>query len=130
MRKSINSLLSLTLLAAFAFVAPATSYAAKGKKGEPAEPALTGKISAVDKEAKTVTVDSKVITIDSTTSIISTAGQVLALDKLKVGDHVQISTVNLANKLTAVTVRVGNPVSAASDAGSDAKPKKKKKKTS
>lgn len=127
MQRTIVNLLSVFLLVAFVVMAPASSHAAKKPKGEKADPGLTGKIAAIDKTAKTITLDaepSKPIAIDSNTSIINNYGNVLGFTDLKVGETAHISTVNLANKLTAVTIRTG--VSAADDKGG----KKKKKATS
>ncbi len=123
MRKSIITFLPLILFGILFFITPQVSHAAKEKKGEKPDNGFTGSITAVDTTAKTIKIDAdggKTILIDSTTSIIKAAGGVLKLADLKVGDAVHVSTVNLANQLTAVTVKVGVKL--------DATPAKKKKK--
>lgn len=115
MRKFISQLLAVLLLAGVTVTAEAA------KKGPPPkDPGTTGKITALDLSAKTLTLDSKVIAVDSTT-IVQRDGLASTLESLKVGEQANITTVNLADKATAVTIKVGTAPTVA------APPAKKKK---
>lgn len=112
----------MSLLAAAIAVAPGQAFGqetkkeAKGPKAgvEKAEKAgksralpLGGKISAVDKTAKTITVRERIFQITSETRI-SKAGKPATFDDAVVGEEVGISYVKADDgKLTAQSVRIG-----------------------
>ena len=107
MRKTFISLLSLMVFAAFAFVAPTTSYASKGKKTVKAEPALTGKVSAVDTTAATVTVGKTTVNITSETKITKD-GKPATLADITVGEKIGGAyKKDEAGKMNAVSIRIG-----------------------
>ena len=115
MRKFISQLLSVLLLAGVAVTAEAA------KKGPPPkDPGITAKVTAVDKAGKNFTLDGKTIAVDSGT-IVQRDGKPSSFEEIKVGDQVNVTTVNLADKLTAVTVKVG---AVASISAGGKKPKK------
>jgi hypothetical protein len=112
----------LSLLAAAIAVAPSQAFGqetkkeGKGKKAgvEKAEKAgkqsglpLGGKISAVDKTAKTITVRERTFQITSETRI-SKAGKPATFDDAVVGEEVGLSYIKADDgKLTARSVRIG-----------------------
>ncbi|HEY9174791.1 MAG TPA: DUF5666 domain-containing protein [Verrucomicrobiae bacterium] len=122
MRKSITSIAIMSLLAAAIAVAPGQTFGqetkkeAKGTKagvekaekaGKPQALPLGGKISAVDKTAKTITVRERTFQITSETRI-SKAGKPATFDDAVVGEEVGISYVKADDgKLTAQSVRIG-----------------------
>ena len=117
MRPLNRFLLALAVAAAFSlFTADA---AAAGKKG-PVDNALKGKITAVDNEAKTITIAGKTVTVDDTT-VITDAGKPVKLENLKAGTDATVSTFLLGEKLTAVSIKTGTVAAAAGAA-----PRKKK----
>lgn len=103
MRFLTRSLLALAVATAFSLF---TSDAAAADKKAPKDNALHGKITAVDKEAKTVTVGGKTVTVDDTT-VISDSGKPAKLENLKVGTDATVSTFMLGEKLTAVSIKTG-----------------------
>ena len=117
MRNLTRSLLALA--AAFAFIGLTPDASAAAKKG-PVDKPVTGKITAVDKEAKTITVGDKVIAVDDTTAITN-AGKPAKLEDLKVGTEASVSTFLLGEKVTAVSIKTGTVAATATAA-----PKKKK----
>lgn len=117
MRTLTRSLLALA--AAFAFIALTPDASAAAKKG-PVDKPVTGKISAVDKEGKTITVADRMIAVDDTT-IITNAGKPAKLEDLKVGTEASVSVFLLGEKVTAVSIKTGTVAATAT-----AVPKKKK----
>lgn len=103
MRTLTRSLLALAAALAFSILAPDASAAAK--KGPVDKPTI-GKITAVDKEAKTITVGSTVIAVDDTT-IITNSGKPAKLEDLKTGTDATVSVFMLGEKLTAVNIKTG-----------------------
>ena len=116
MRSLTRSLLTLAAAIAFALLAPDASAAAK--KMAP-DTALHGKITAVDKEAKTISIAGKTLTVDETT-VITDSGKPAKLENLKVGADATVSTFMLGEKLNAVSIKTGTVAATA------AVPKKKK----
>jgi Cu/Ag efflux protein CusF len=102
--------LLLSLATAIAFTFTATDAAAADKKA-PKDAGTHGKITAVDKEAKTITVAGKVIAVDDTT-VITDSGKPAKLTDLKVGTDATVATFKLGDKLTATSIKTGT-VSAA-----------------
>ena len=117
MQKVLRSLVVLAVAGAFAVFTPSASAAAKKV---PTDKPVTGKISAIDKEAKAITVGDKVIAVDET-SIITTSGKPAKFEDLKTGQEASVSVFRLGEKLTATNVKVGTVAAAAT-----ALPKKKK----
>lgn len=117
MRLLTRSLLALAFAAALSCFTSNASAAAK--KGPP-DTALHGKITAVDKEAKTLTVAGKTVTVDDTT-VITNSGKPAKLEELKSGMDATVSTFLLGEKLTAVSIKTGAVAASAVPA-----PKKKK----
>jgi hypothetical protein len=111
------------VLAACTLILPSTAEAAKKDKGGGKDSGLKGNISAIDKEAKSLTVGGKVVTADETT-MITRSGKPGAFGDLKVGEAAEVTTFMLGEKLTAVTIKVGPPPATS---GATATPKKKKK---
>ncbi len=103
MRPLTRSVLALAVAAAFTTFTPDASAA--GKKG-PADTGLHGKITAVDKDAKTITIAGKTLQIDDTT-VITNAGKRAKLEDLKPGTDATVSTFKLGEKLTAVSIKTG-----------------------
>lgn len=115
MRQFITPFLTTLLLAALTVSAPAA------KKGpEKKDPGITGAITALDTEAKTLTIGGKTIVADSTT-IVQRDGKASTFAELKMGEEANVTTVNLGGKLNAVTIKVGKPPVVA---GTPAKKKK------
>ncbi|MFA6543450.1 MAG: DUF5666 domain-containing protein [Limisphaerales bacterium] len=108
------------LAVAFAFSVFTPDALAKKKGQAPVDNALKGKITAVDKAAKTITIADKVVAVDETT-IITDSGKPVKLDDLKVGVEASVSVFTLGDKLTATSIKTGT-VAASST------PAKKKKK--
>jgi hypothetical protein len=87
---------------------------------------VTGSISAVDKGSQSITIhtakgDSKVV-LDSST-LITKNGIAATFDDIKTGADVVVGVFTFGDKLTAISVKIGAPQVAGTDA-----PKKKKKK--
>lgn len=97
------SILALAFAAATSF---STSDASAADKKAPKDNALHGKISAVDKDAKTITVGGKTVTVDDTT-VITDSGKPAKLENLKPGTDATINTFMLGEKLTAVSIKTG-----------------------
>ena len=95
----------LVLAAAFAFTVFTPSASAAAKKG-PVDKPVIGKIPAVDKEAKTITVSDRVIAVDDTT-VITNSGKPAKLEDLKTGTDATVSTFMLGEKVTAVSIKTG-----------------------
>ena len=112
----IRSLLSL--VAAISLSLTATDACAADKKA-PKDAGTHGKITAVDKDAKTITVAGKVITVDDTT-VITDSGKPAKLADLKVGTEASVATFKLGEKLTATSIKTGTVAAAVA-------PTKKKK---
>jgi hypothetical protein len=124
MKKFLTRLAAAVLLAGFIVAVPSEAMAAKKDKGAGKDTGLKGGISAIDKEAKSITVGGKVVATDDTT-VITRSGKPGAFGDLKVGESAEVSTFMLGEKLTAVTIKVGPP--AAGAAAAAVPPKKKKK---
>ena len=117
MRSLHRSLLALA--AAIALTFTATEASAADKKA-PKDGGTNGKITAVDKDAKTITVAGKVIAVDDTT-VITDSGKPVKLESLKVGADATVATFKLGDKLTATSIKTGTVAPTA------AAPTKKKK---
>jgi|GEM_PF-780026 len=125
MRPSFRQLFAVILVAVTALGTTPTVQA-KPKKGAPTlDNSLKGGITAVDKEAGTITVAGKTLTIDSTT-MITKDGRAAALADLAIGTQVTVTTFMQGDKLTAVTIKTG-AIGVTSNSTSET-PKKKKKK--
>lgn len=109
MRTLIRSLLALTVTLAFSVF---TSDASAADKKAPKDNALHGKITAVDKDAKTITVAGKTLVVDDTT-VITDSGKPTKLENLKPGTDATVSTFMLGEKLTAVNIKTGVVAAAA-----------------
>ncbi|MEN9574057.1 MAG: hypothetical protein RL514_1912 [Verrucomicrobiota bacterium] len=116
MHSLTRSLLTLAAALAFTLLTPDASAAAK--KMAP-DTALHGKITAVDKEAKTIAIAGKTLTVDETT-VITDSGKPAKFDSLKIGTEATVSTFMLGEKLNAVSIKTGVVAATA------AAPKKKK----
>ncbi len=117
MRKFIFQLFTAGLFAALVCVT--TVEAQAQKKGAPKDTSIQGKITEVDRAAKTITIAGKTVIVDSTTEIFK-SGRLVGLDAIPVGIEAKVSTVTLADKLTAVSIRLGVTVAAGQE------PKRKK----
>jgi hypothetical protein len=122
MKTSTLRIAILSLLVAALAVAPGQAFGQETKKevkkdkpaAEKAAPAkkqgaipLGGKVSAVDKTAKTITVGERTVQITSETRITK-AGKPATLDDAAIGEEVGISYVKGDDgKLTARSVRIG-----------------------
>lgn len=95
----------LTLVAVIALTFTATTASAADKKA-PKDAGTNGKITAVDKDAKTITVGGKVIAVDDTT-VITDSGKPAKLENLKVGADATVATFKLGDKLTATSIKTG-----------------------
>ena len=80
------------------------------KKGAATDPGSAGKVKALDKTAKTITVEekgsTKTISIAATT-VFKKAGKPATIDDVTVGEPVSVTTINLGDKSEAVTVTLG-----------------------
>ncbi len=103
MRTLTRSLLALAVATAFSLCSSDASAA--DKKGAK-DNALHGKITAVDKDAKTITVAGKTLLVDDTT-VITDSGKPTKLENLKPGTDATVSTFMLGEKLTAVNIKTG-----------------------
>ena len=104
MRKFISQLLTAGLFAAL--VCGSAVEAQAQKKGAPKDTSIQGKITAVDRTAKTINIAGKTVIVDSTTEIFK-SGRLVGLDAIPVGIEAKVSTITLADKLTAVSIRLG-----------------------
>lgn len=109
----------LALATACALTAFTSTAAAAAKKG-PVDKPVMGKITAIDKDAKTVTVADRVIAIDDTT-IITHSGKPAKFEDLKTGTDATVSVFLLGEKLTATNLKTGTVA-----ANTAVVPKKKK----
>ncbi len=100
-----HSVSSLAIAIAISLATTNANTSAADKKA-PKDNGIHGKISAVDKEAKTITVGGKTVTVDDTT-VITDAGKPAKLENLKIGSDTAISTFMLGEKLTAVSIKTG-----------------------
>ena len=98
-----RSILALAFAAVLSFSTSGTSAA---DKKAPKDNALRGKISSVDKEAKTITVGGTTVTVDETT-VITDSGKPAKLENLKAGTEAAINTFMLGEKLIAVSIKIG-----------------------
>ncbi len=98
-----RSLFAIAAAVAFSIFTPEASAAAK--KG-PVDKPVAGKITAVDKEAKTISVGDRVIAVDETT-IITNSGKPAKLEDLKPGTEATVSVFMLGEKVTAVSIKTG-----------------------
>lgn len=103
MRSLTRSLLALAVATVFSLF---TSDASAADKKTPKDAGLYGKITAVDKDAKTVTVAGKTVTVDDTT-LITDSGKPAKLENLKVGTDATVATFMLGGKLTATSIKTG-----------------------
>lgn len=120
MKKTILKIAGLSLLAAAIALAPTQGLAQEKKKDDAAEKKnapeggkkkrdglpLGGKIGAIDKNAKTLTVGEKTVQITSETRIRK-GGKEATLDDGVVGDEVGIYYKKDGEKLVALSVRFG-----------------------
>lgn len=113
---------TLSLSLALAFASAVSVFAADAPAGAPAAPAAApaegrkpakvqmlpfrGKLAAVDKQAKTITVGERVFQITAQTRLIK-AAKPCALDDVVVGEDVAGAYKAVEGKLEAVTVRFG-----------------------
>ncbi len=106
MKKLVTRFFCASVLAAVAVaLLPLNADAAK-KKGEKKDPGTAGAITAVNKDDKTITLGGKTITVDSTT-VITRDGNPINLEDIKTGEQAQVSTFTQADKLTAVSIKLG-----------------------
>ncbi len=117
MRIFTRSLLSLALAAACTLITINSFGAAKNA---PKDTALRGKITAVNAEAKTITIAGRTLNVDDTTEI-SVSGKPGKLEDLKPGTDAAITTFKLGEKVMAVKIKTGSVAATAA-------PAKKKKK--
>jgi Cu/Ag efflux protein CusF len=103
MRTLTRSLLALAVATAFALC---SSDASAADKKAPKDAGLRGKITAVDKDAKTVTVAGKTVAVDDTT-LITDSGKPAKLENLKIGTDATVATFMLGGKLTATSIKTG-----------------------
>lgn len=103
MRSLTRSLLVLAVATTFSLF---TLDASAADKKAPKDNALHGKITAVDKDAKTITVAGKTLAVDDTT-VITDSGKPAKFENLKVGTDATVSTFKLGEKLTAVSIKTG-----------------------
>lgn len=108
MRTFTRSLLALASAIALTVITTAASAA---DKKAPKDAGLHGKITAVDKDAKTITVAGKVIAVDDTT-VITDSGKPAKLESLKVGADATVATFKLGEKLTATSIKTGTVAAA------------------
>lgn len=120
MKKTILKIAGLSLLAAAIALAPTQGLAQEKKKDDAAEKKdapkggkkkrdglpLGGKIGAIDKSAKTLTVGEKTVQITSETRIRK-GGKEATLDDGVVGEEVGIYYKKDGEKLVALSVRFG-----------------------
>jgi len=109
MRTLIRSLLALASAIALTVI---TTDASAADKKAPKDAGLHGKITAVDKDAKTVTVAGKTVAVDDTT-LITDSGKPAKLENLKVGTDATVATFMLGGKLTATSIKTGTVAVAA-----------------
>ena len=95
----------LSLVTAIALTVSATDASAADKKAS-TDAGTHGKITAVDKDAKTITVAGKVIAVDDTT-VITDSGKPAKFADLKVGTEATVATFKLGDKLTATSIKTG-----------------------
>ena len=69
MRKSVLQLLAIALFTAI-LCGTAVEAQAQSKKGAPKDTSIQGKITEVDRAAKTITIADKKVIVDSTTEIL------------------------------------------------------------
>ena len=103
MRSLTRSLLALALAIAFAVV---TNNASAADKKAPKDNSLRGKITAVDKDAKTLTIAGYTLNVDDTTEI-SSSGKPAKLEELKPGTEATVTTFKLGEKVMAVKIKTG-----------------------
>lgn len=103
MNKVQSAILALAIGLASTF--PTTNSQAAAK-GAPQDNGLSGKITAVDKDAKTITVGGKTVTVNETT-VITDGGKPAKFETLKSGTEAMVSTFKLGEKLTAVSIKTG-----------------------
>lgn len=108
MRSLTRSLLALAVATAFSIFTPDASAA---DKKAPKDAGLHGKITAVDKDAKTVTVAGKTVAVDDTT-LITDSGKPAKLENLKIGTDATVATFMLGGKLTATSIKTGTVAAA------------------
>ena len=101
----------LALVSVIAITLVATNVSAADKKA-PKDAGTNGKITAVDKEAKTITVGGRVIAVDDTT-VITDSGKPAKFENLKVGADATVATFKLGEKLTATSIKTGTVPAAA-----------------
>ncbi|MBM3875140.1 MAG: hypothetical protein FJ386_00250 [Verrucomicrobia bacterium] len=105
MKKLLASSSALALFLGFALSTPPDALAQK-KKGEKGEGGLNGAITAVNKADKTFSIAGKTVGVDSTT-IITRDGNPATFDTLKNGEQAAVSTFTQADKLLAVSIKIG-----------------------
>lgn len=103
MRSLTRSLLALALAIAFAVF---TNDASAADKKAPKDNSLRGKITAVDKDAKTLTIAGYTLNVDDTTEI-SNSGKPGKLEDLKPGTEATVTTFKLGEKVMAVKIKTG-----------------------
>ncbi len=100
MRSLFRSLLTLAVAITLVLTADAAD------KKAPKDAGTRGKITAVDKDARTITIAGKVIAVDDTT-VITDSGKPSKLENLKVGTDAAVATFKLGDKLTATSIKTG-----------------------
>lgn len=103
MRSLTRSLLALAVATAFSLF---TADASAADKKAPKDNSLHGKITAVDKEAKTLTLAGYTVNVDDTTEI-SSSGRPGKLEDLKPGTEATVTTFKLGEKVMAVKIKTG-----------------------
>ena len=108
--RSILSKLIAAVVLTVAIVGISLPAQAAKKGGPPTDPGSAGKVKAIDKIAKTITVEdkgaAKIISISSTT-VFKKSGKPATIDDVTVGEPVSVTTINLGDKTEAVTVSLG-----------------------
>jgi len=105
MTKLIASASAIALFLVFALSTPSDALAQK-KKGEKSEGGLNGALTAVNKADKTFSIAGKTVGVDATT-IITRDGNPVTFDTLKNGEQAAVNTFTQADKLLAVSIKIG-----------------------
>jgi hypothetical protein len=107
MNRNFTTLRAAALLAAFVFCFATSMPAfAQKKQGEKGAGALTGPITNVNKADKTFAIAGRQVGVDATT-IITRDGNPINFEDIKNGEQASVSTFTQADKLLAVSVKIG-----------------------
>jgi hypothetical protein len=139
MKTNMLRIITLSLLAAAIAVAPSKAQGQETEKGKPAVekkeppkgekkkgvPPLVGKLAAVDKTAKTITIGQSTVQITSETKI-EKAGKPATLDDAVVGEEAMVRYKKTEDgKMEAIVVRLGpKPAKPEGEAGGEKKKSK------